>query len=249
MYSHISIVDKFIYLDEVESTNESILQYISKSKPQSNLCLYSFNQSKGRGQIGRNWYSGIDNNLCSSYSVHFHKLEIKAQFNLNMAVSCAIRETIQDILPNKAVKIKWPNDIYVGKEKIAGILIQNQLQSKFISSSIIGVGININESNFPTDIPNPTSIKLLEQEESLMVILLKQTEKLDKYLGKMMFSRINLEKEYLKHFYGLNEVRGFKEQSGIFTGIIKGVSSEGKLIIEKEDGLAHFNFKEIQFLH
>jgi BirA family biotin operon repressor/biotin-[acetyl-CoA-carboxylase] ligase len=145
-----------IWLERVDSTNDEARRHISEI---DNLSVVSaLEQTKGRGQRGNRWSSQPGENL--TFSLVVKDFRIKA--NEQSAISQATALSLVDLLSRHEVKarIKWPNDIYAGDEKICGILIENSLKGSEIDWSIIGIGLNVNQTAFPEDLPNPTSMKL-----------------------------------------------------------------------------------------
>jgi len=244
-------IEKHIYLESSPSTNVFLTEYIAKNNPQRNICAYTFKQTDGRGQIGRNWFSDVGKNITLSYLIHFNKLDIQNQFYLNMAISLAVSSFINAHITDKQINIKWPNDIYVNDKKIGGILIQNQLKGRLISRTIIGIGINVNQDRFPKDIPNPTSFFIEKNREFDKLLLVKDLQThICKSLSQLEVNPKSLLSPYLASFYRINEVHTFirKENDTRFEGCIKGVSAEGKLLVEIGEDLEAFNFREIGFV-
>ena len=145
-----------IWLDRVKSTNDEARRHISEI---DNLSVLSaLEQTDGRGQHGNKWSSQPGENL--TFSIVIKDFRIKS--NEQSAISQVTALSLTDFLESHEIsaKIKWPNDIYVGDEKICGILIENALKGQEIDWSIIGIGLNVNQTEFPKDLPNPTSMKL-----------------------------------------------------------------------------------------
>ena len=150
-----------IWLESVDSTNEEAKRHISDI---DNLSVLSaFEQTAGRGQRGNKWTSTPGENLMFSIVLKAPKISAKDQFVLNEIASLSV----VDFLSKHGIssRIKWPNDIYVGSKKICGILIENSLRDSAVSSSIIGIGLNINQRNFNVNLLNPTSMVLCQAEE------------------------------------------------------------------------------------
>ena len=153
---------------------------------------------------------------------------------------------------NTQVKIKWPNDILVGNKKIAGTLIQNTLYSNNFQTSIIGIGINVNQTFFLSDAPNPTSLKLETKSENELPILIDllccDIEK--RYLQLRSDKSSIIQKEYLSNLYRFQENAIYQrtDNEDIFSGKIVGVDESGKLIIDHTKGQAVFSIKEVKFL-
>ena len=155
-----------IWLESVDSTNEEAKRHISDI---DNLSVLSaLEQTAGRGQRGNTWTSNTGENLMFSIVLKDPKISARDQFVLNEIASLSVVDFLSkhEIL----AEIKWPNDIYVGSKKICGILIENSLHGTAISSSIIGIGLNINQRNFNVNLPNPTSMVLCRAEKGLLDI-------------------------------------------------------------------------------
>ena len=162
-----------IWLDSVDSTNEEAKRHISDI---DNLSVLSaLEQTRGRGQRGNTWKSAPGENLMFSIVLKFSDmssdggsvvlppLPARDQFILNEIASLSVVDFLSQ--HGISARIKWPNDIYAGTEKICGILIENSLRGSGVASSIIGIGLNINQRNFDVNLPNPTSM-VLEKEFS-----------------------------------------------------------------------------------
>ena len=148
-----------VELPRLTSTNLYAQELLSKSKPSEGTVISTSDQYAGRGQIGSGWESEAHKNITLTFIFYPAFLPIRQQFQLTQAISLGVKDCIEHFVP-KNVKIKWPNDIYINDKKTCGILIQNTLSGAQISSSIIGIGININQTHFQTNPPNPTSFKL-----------------------------------------------------------------------------------------
>ena len=149
-----------MWFKSVDSTNEEARRRISEI---DNLSVLSaLEQTAGRGQRGNKWTSNAGENLMFSvvlkFSPEYSGLDARDQFVLNEIAALSV----VDFLRSHGIhaQIKWPNDIYVGSRKICGILIENSLRGNRLSSSIIGIGLNINQRNFDVNLPNPTSMVL-----------------------------------------------------------------------------------------
>jgi BirA family biotin operon repressor/biotin-[acetyl-CoA-carboxylase] ligase len=248
------IGSQHIRLHTVNSTNNYAFELISKSKPIDGTVISASFQDEGRGQIGRNWESEAGKNITCSVILNPEFLLARDQFQLNLAVSLAIFDFVSHFFPNKEreIKIKWPNDIYVGDEKIAGILIQNTLKGKHIKSSVMGTGININQTAFSSDIPNPTSLAaLLHREIELEMAFSLLFGFLSKRYGQLSKGSVDqLRREYLDKLYRKGIKSSFKDEANhIFEGSIVGIDDFGQLLIERDDGKVHaFAFRAVQFM-
>jgi BirA family biotin operon repressor/biotin-[acetyl-CoA-carboxylase] ligase len=243
--------NKTIFLDQVTSTNTYAMDMIAKTNPSEGTCVYTDYQSAGRGQIGRFWHSAKGENLLISYIFYPKLLKVSDQFFLNIISGLAVKDLVSEYCLD--VKIKWPNDIYVRDQKIAGILVQNSLRGVDITATVIGVGLNVNEIEFPKDLPNPISIKQCTMVEShnLDALRVELSAKLEYYYLKMKAGQYDwLKSRYVRDMYRLNESALFKvEDSKYLTGEIKGIDQQGKLLIQLETGeITHFGFREIAYV-
>ena len=153
-----------IKLDAVGSTNDYASELLSRGLKREKVfegtVVYALSQRAGKGQRGKKWESEPFKNLTFSIVFYPSFLSAQEQFMLSKAVSLGICDYVSSVI-NKEAKIKWPNDIKVGNEKIAGILIENSIRNNEIMHSIVGIGLNVNQTGFGKNIPNPTSLKLI----------------------------------------------------------------------------------------
>ena len=149
-----------IKLNAIDSTNSYLKELAQKSTLENFTVVLAKQQTLGRGQLGTTWVSDQGKNLTFSLLVNFNNFNIQDQFYLSMAVSLGLISALRAYI-GMSLKIKWPNDILAEKDKLAGILIENVLKGPIIHHSIIGIGLNVNQLEFPTDIGNVTSLKKL----------------------------------------------------------------------------------------
>lgn len=241
---------KIIHLTETESTNTYAMDVVAKTNPSEGTCVIADYQTGGKGQIGRYWHSEESKNILVSYIFYPNTLQVQDQFYLNIISGLAVRDVVATYV--SAVKIKWPNDIYVEDRKIAGILVQNTLRETNIKTTIIGIGLNVNQTIFPIDIPNPTSLSLLiDRVFDIQEILALLSSRLEFYYLKLKNGHlVTLLEVYLSHLYRKDEWAVFKDDKDlIFKGKITGIDTQGRLKIELEDGGVHvFGFREISFV-
>ena len=242
---------KLIKLSAIDSTNSFLKEMASSSTLENFTVVVTENQIKGRGQQGSTWESEEGKNLIFSVFVTFNALNILDKKYLNYAVSLAVFEVLQqENIPR--IAIKWPNDILSANKKIGGILIENSLKGSKISSAVIGIGLNVNQTRFSSTLEKASSLKLtsnrtfnLAQLLEDMVVSLQSKIVL---LNTKDFS--SLETSYLKVLYKKNIPTMFKDRKGVlFMGIIRGISMDGKLQVALEDEtLREFGIKEISLL-
>lgn len=237
-----------IHLNRVNSTNKYANDMVSKSKPMEGIVISAAFQYEGRGQIGRFWESEEGKNITCSTILRPSFLEARDQFQLNIAISLAISEVIQYFITTKDVHIKWPNDIYVEDRKIAGILIQNTLKGKIIDTTIVGTGININQTVFSADIPNPTSLAIeLGREIALDEVYERLFLALNHYYHRLKHRDNAFIDTYLEQLYRKDIVSSFILEDGThLTGVIKGVDPTGQLIVSANGQENRYGFRELK---
>ncbi|MBN8695695.1 MAG: biotin--[acetyl-CoA-carboxylase] ligase [Bacteroidetes bacterium] len=242
-----------IHLKSVDSTNSYASELLRQISLPDGTLFYTFDQQNGRGQRGNSWESEPSKNVALSYILHAKFLAPNKQFLLTKTVSLAVADVMTDTLKKEGiqadVKIKWPNDIYVNGNKIAGILIENILKDNTIQHSIIGIGININQTEFKTT-SKATSLKILiKKEQSKEMLLELLSSKLEAYYLKLKSNRISdLDAAYLKQLYQFETPALYETDSGQFIGTLSGVSETGKLQIIMGTGIREFDLKEIRFI-
>jgi BirA family biotin operon repressor/biotin-[acetyl-CoA-carboxylase] ligase len=241
-----------VHLPSVDSTNNYAKEYIAKSSPINGTVILADEQFAGRGQIGNTWLSEADKNLTFSVIYQTSFLLATEQFYLNIAVSLGISSALSTIfLPDSDldVKIKWPNDIYVGDRKIAGILIENTISGIYLKHSVIGIGLNVNQERFQEGI-NATSLqnltKVNQDRDVVLNSILASVEKYFLLLKERKFER--LKGEYVEYLYRYNILSTYKKDAIVFSGKIIGVDATGNLQMETDNGLLQFGFKEISFV-
>lgn len=242
-----------IHLKSVDSTNSYASELLRQISLPDGTLFYTFDQQNGRGQRGNSWESEPNKNVALSYVLQAKFLTPNKQFLLTKAVSLAVADVMTEILKKEEiqadVKIKWPNDIYVNGKKIAGILIENILKENTIQHSIIGIGINVNQTEFKTTAKATSLINLIKKEQSKEMLLELLSSKLEAYYLKLKSNRISdLDGAYLQELYLYETPALYEVDSRQFTGIISGVSETGKLQIKTETGIREFDLKEIRFI-
>jgi BirA family biotin operon repressor/biotin-[acetyl-CoA-carboxylase] ligase len=240
-------------LDATESTNTYATNLIKEIPVVEGTIVLTHNQTKGRGQVGNTWQAESGKNLTFSLVLHPNFLAVDKQFYLSKITSLAVFGMLTDFLNTSLydIKIKWPNDILVNDRKIAGILIENILRGNFLQSSVIGVGVNINQQSFDNVDKLATSLGiLLQQDFDLKEILhafCKHFEALYLLLKQGNFDKIS--QAYFKQLYKFNEFATYKVNEKTFTAKITSVEESGLLILTTEQNeLVKFNFKEVTLL-
>ena len=239
-----------VTLKTVDSTNSWLKHALSNSAPlPEGTVIMAETQSAGRGQSKNSWHSEPGKNLTFSILLNPRFLPVAEQFNLNMAISLGVNDVLTTYF-GSAASIKWPNDMYVGKDKIGGMLIENIVQGTGLKHAIIGIGINVNEAEFPPYLTNVTSFrKILHTDYDLHVLKNEICRSVEaRYLQLKAGKRDGLLNDYLDKLYLLNKPAPYRIGNKEVTGRITGISPEGFLLVETEEGIKHFGIKEIEFL-
>ena len=239
---------KRISLDETVSTNRYARELPEDQNHGLTLVTAEF-QTAGRGAGTNRWESERSQNLLFSLISNPKGLLANQMFALSEVTALAIRDTLSSYTPG--FQIKWPNDIYYNDKKISGMLIENDLRGKWVHRSIIGVGVDINQTRFLSDAPNPVSLaqilgKAVERNQVLNSILLQ----FNHYYGMMEREQFSeLHNRYMQHLYRRNALHPYADATGTFQARIIDVEPTGHLVLECQNGeQRRYDFKEVSFL-
>ncbi len=243
---NVGIERKIIVFSELDSTNAYALKHASREQWPEGSVVWAEHQTEGRGQRGNDWYSSPEKNLLCSIVLYPGIVPLSHQHYLYFIAALAVRDALASL--ELDARIKWPNDILVNEKKIAGILIQNSLQGEKFTQSVIGIGLNVNETCFPVSVPKATSV-FLEQgcERPPGRILSLLLGFLDRYYERLKCGAYHeIEEAYLMHFYRRYEMVPFATPDGnVFQGKILGVNERGHLTMEVEGVNRSYEMKEI----
>ena len=238
-----------IYFDAIDSTNGYAIELVSNSNPNEGTVIWASHQTHGRGQIGSTWDAEAGKNLLMSVILQPHFLFASQQFVLNIITSLALCAALREL--NIEAKIKWPNDIYIEDKKVCGILIQNILFGKKIKYAVVGIGLNVNQSHFDPNLPNPTSLSITTNTSfditEIKALVCKQ---LQHYYHRIKVDGYEaLAQEYKQNLYLLDTLSGYESADQKFNAVLKGIDATGKLLLEKSNGISSYNLRELKFLH
>ena len=237
---------KIIFKETLDSTNNYAAKLLQAGELSHGTVIMSGEQTAGRGQRGAVWAAEPYKNLIFTCFVAYDKLSVANHQSATHFVSLALIDFLSFF--GISASIKWPNDILIGNKKIAGVLIENQLENSLLKSSIIGIGLNVNQSEFGGF--NATSMKLEKEEDYLIENLaLKLIEKLQFRFNQLQFKDLEgLKSDYLNQLWLRNQVSKFEDEIGVFEGKILGTDDFGRLIIERNSENKIYDLKEIKFL-
>jgi len=227
---------EIIHLGETESTN----RWLKEHDLTANTVVWTDYQTAGRGCGSNTWESERGKNLLFSMMVHPSDIPATRQFSISMAVSMTIADVMKEYFDG--VSIKWPNDIYWNDRKLCGILIEHQLSGTFIRQSIIGVGLNVNQTVFTSDAPNPVSMCQIVGYE------LDCQEVLQKILERFSLEDIDADR-YRTLLYRKNGFYTYCDTEGQFEAELVTVEDDGHLLLRDRNGRQRrYAFKEVAFL-
>lgn len=238
---------KIIVLDSVDSTNNYAMAMVKKGVASHGNAVFALEQTKGKGRRGKKWDTALGENITMSIIVEMQWLPVSQQFQLSAAVALACYDFFSKHT-SEAVRIKWPNDIFINDSKAGGILIENLIQGALWQWSVIGLGMNINQVQFEAYHLPPISLKqitgkeydVLKLAEELHNLVLKRIDDLKKNLFSKMLE------EYNENLYAKGRLITLKKQNIVFQTTITGVSDAGQLVTQ-DARERYFNFDEVEF--
>lgn len=238
-----------VKLDATTSTNDFLSELV-RSQPLENYTVVTAEkQTQGRGQRGASWESETGKNLMMSTLIESVFADPESVFVLNAAVAVAIADTVSALgIPQ--ISIKWPNDILSGSKKIAGILIENTIRPEGRITSIVGIGLNVNQMNFQ-GLPAASSLAIIaghpfEKEnilEKLMINLKSMTQNIETNASYVW-------ERYHQLLFKKDVPAAFEVRQKRFSGMIEGVEKDGRLRLRfEDDAISHYGIREIRMLY
>jgi BirA family biotin operon repressor/biotin-[acetyl-CoA-carboxylase] ligase len=233
-----------VYVPECHSTNTLLAELAAKQNLSEGTVVITGFQTAGRGQRGSIWTVEPEQNITASFLLHPHFLDAHQQFALTEWVAAAIADTLR-ANTRGFVQIKWPNDVMINQRKVCGVLIENLLGGKSISQTIVGIGLNVNQQEFP--FAGATSLRLENNQTcALPEVFETLCENLERGYLELRAGR-SLHEQYLQSLYGLGKLLPFQDAVGEFEGIIEGINPAGQLVVRR-GGVPHaYGIKDIQF--
>lgn len=235
-------------LEETASTNDHLKR--TPHPAGARLVLVTAeSQTAGRGATG-GWQSLPGKNLLLSLGLRPADLLASDMFVLSEVACLAACRALSRFAPG--FRVKWPNDVYHGDRKVVGILIENELQGRHIASSVIGIGVNVNQRTFLPDAPNPTSLALILSHEAdrtaVLRALLEEFDTIYTMVEQGMYAPLHA--AYTAQLYRLGELAEYCDDTGPFRATLEGVEPDGHLRLRLEDGRPRrYAFKEVRFIH
>ena len=206
-------------------------------------------QTAGRGQVGNVWESERGKNLTFSLVLYPQALPVNQQFLISQIAALSVKETLDAY--TEGISIKWPNDIYWQDKKICGMLIENDLSGHNLLRSIIGIGINLNQTIFRGDAPNPVSLwQIVKQEVDREVVLRQFLSRFEAYNQALLSGeKALIHTCYMEALYWREGYHPYADAKGAFSARIYGIEPTGHLLLQSTDGaIRRYAFKEVSYL-
>ena len=237
-----------LQLQTIDSTNNYASLLLRQETVTEGTVILAVHQTGGRGQGGNQWISDKGMNLLFSIILKPDFLAVSKQFYLSMSVAAGIQQYISDLeIP---ALIKWPNDILTDGRKLAGVLIENTVMGPNLSTSVIGIGLNVNQKVFPADLPNATSFTLETGKTfDLYDALQKLLSCLEQRINRLYEGRfVEIKSAYLNGLWMMNTWMSFADNAGSFLGRIVDVAESGELVVKRQSGeTSLYGIKEISY--
>ena len=245
---------KITRFKNIESTNQYLQRLLDKGIDITDNIVVADFQTSGKGQGSNVWQSEDGMNLLFSIALDMSFLKAENQFLLTQMISVAMIDVLKKYLPEESLFIKWPNDIYFNDKKIAGILIKNEIKGMMLGTSIIGIGLNVNQTYFDKSLPNPISMKMITGKdydlEGLLLEVYKSTS-LQVYKCQSQCQsqcQSSIVNSYNHHLYRYNRWALFEHEGIEKEMMIVGYDRFGRLVLkEKNDREVVCDLKEIIF--
>jgi len=236
---------KITHLESVDSTSNYVATAYAQGKLGHGSVILADNQTSGRGQRDSIWHSEGGSNLLFSILLIPDNMSASQSQSVMHCATLALVEVLKSF--GVHALIKWPNDVFVGRRKIAGLLIENQLSGSRISRSILGIGLNINQSDFGE--LNATSLYLETGKfEDVKEVLFRFLHQFDLLWTTAICGKFGaLKSVYSSLLLGINETLLFEDEFGEFQGVITGVDELGRLKVDSNRGDKSYDLKEIRF--
>jgi BirA family biotin operon repressor/biotin-[acetyl-CoA-carboxylase] ligase len=242
---------RIVRLDRVDSTNSFLNGMAATGALSEGAVVVAAEQYAGKGQRGASWYAEAGANITLSVLLTPTFLSVKEQFRMSEAAAVATAETLNEFLPDADIQIKWPNDILINGKKAAGILIENSFKGAVWTQCIAGIGINVNQLEFPGDLNTATSMAKVSGEKYVL------NDIMEVFFGKLEATYLTLRAgksdeiraRYFKRLFRYKKAAVYTDFKSVFTATLHDVSSDGRLVLKLENGEERqFDVKEVGFI-
>ncbi|MBS1534991.1 MAG: biotin--[acetyl-CoA-carboxylase] ligase [Bacteroidetes bacterium] len=240
---------RLVKLDAIDSTNNYLKELIRRDEIENFTIISAQEQTNGRGQMGSVWNSEKGKNIIMSVLVKDFLSDASEVFNLNMAFSLAVLSVLKKHqIPD--LSVKWPNDIMSGNKKVGGILIENTFKSEREIQSVIGLGLNVNQSDFD-HLPQASSLYLVSGRIfDKDILILEIANQLKVNLEHWSVKHEQFRAHYVASLFKRNKIMKFKRaDDSVFEGYVVGIDDTGKLLINSSQGISAYDIKEVQMIY
>ena len=242
------------FIDQVDSTNTYLMEQIASGRRLPQLhTVVGRQQTAGRGMRGNSWVSRQGDSVTCSLLLRSDMLQGRDQFAVSELIAVAVSRTFASFMTEEQrerLSIKWPNDIYWGDRKLAGILIEHSLTGQRVDYSVVGIGMNVNDESFPPELPFAISLRMITGHSLLpMEILIRLHDQIAPLLPDFLLGHYaDVHRTFMRQLYRREGFHLFTDVQGQFRAQIKDVSPEGRLVLQREDGWERaYAFKEVRF--
>ena len=237
------------HFEQIDSTN-AFLQRQQSDCDIRNWVVSADEQTAGKGMGSNSWESEVGKNLTFSLAVDMGFLPAERQFLLSEAVPLGIVEVLDKLLPTEKLCIKWPNDIYYGNRKLAGILINSTIKANMMDISIIGIGLNVNQMQFQDWPTHPISMKMITGEDYDLQLLLEQiAEHIIIKVEQLKSDPNSIEQAYLKRLFRYRTWADYEVGGKVLRLFMTGIDPFGRLqLVDEQQTVYTFDIKEIKFV-
>lgn len=243
---------KITHFKNIDSTNSYLQNLLDNGENVIDNVVVADFQTSGKGQGKNIWQSEEGKNLLFSIALDMSFLKAEEQFFLTQIVSVSMVEVLKKYLPEESLFIKWPNDIYFNDKKIAGILIKNEIKGMMMGTSIIGIGLNVNQTSFDENLPNPISMKMItgkdyDLDEILFAVYKSLSHRVTESPSGSNTSFVI--QNYNKHLFRYKQWALYEHEGELKEMMIIGYDRFGRLILkEKNDREVVCDLKEVKFI-
>jgi len=238
--------NSLVKLETVDSTNNYAFQFLRQGEVEEGTVILAAHQTGGRGQGTNRWVSEKGLNLLFSIILKPDFLPASRQFYLSMAIAAGIQDYVSGLkLP---ARIKWPNDILIRGKKVAGVLIENTVLLQNLNTSIVGIGLNVNQKYFPPDLTEATSLTLeTGTVYDLWRSLREMLQCIEIHVNNLYQGNLgNIKSDYLNRLWNLNTISYITDQTGTYEGKIVDIAETGELVVMKTNGECRiYGFREV----
>ena len=248
-----TIGEEVIVLDSVGSTNNYAATALSRQELRHGTVIMAKEQTAGRGQRGREWIAAPGLDLAASVVLLPERFLATAQFDLAKAVALAVHDVVSDALRKAGMddgeaRIKWPNDVLIGRNKVAGILIVNELKGAYVSSCIVGIGINVNSTGLPSELAATSLLQETRMVREPRDLLTDLCQRMEHWWTRIADAPTTIADAYSERLWAKGRYSTFTLDDAEFVARPLDVDDSGRLIVEDEIGnVAAYGLERLRF--